>query len=89
MYYRINIEDGYIHGVVMGVNAENANCTEEEYMSIKGMLENAPTAQDGFYYKLKENLEWELCELPTIEGEEATEADYQSALEELGVNFNA
>lgn len=88
MYYRINIEDGYIHGVVMGVNAENANCTEEEYMSIKAILENTPTAPEGFYYRLKENLEWELCEMPTVE-ETATEADYQTALEELGVAFNA
>ena len=69
MYYRINAEDGYIHGVVKGVNAENANCTEEEYNHIKGVLENAPTSPDGFYYRLKENLEWELCELNIAEGE--------------------
>lgn len=67
MYYRINIEDGYIHGVVKGVSEENANCTEEEYMRIKSILDNAPTAPDGFYYRLKESFEWELCEMPTIE----------------------
>lgn len=86
VYYRINAEDGYIHGVVKGVNS--ANCTEEEYNHVRGIIESAPTAPDGFYYQLKENLEWELCEMPIIE-EEAVETDYQSALEDLGVKFNA
>lgn len=63
MYYRINIEDGYIHGVVKGVNAENSNITEDEYNHIKTILENTPDAPDGFYYRLKDNFEWELCEL--------------------------
>ena len=67
MYYCANIEDGYIHGVVQGVSAKNANCTEEEYNHIKTMIENTPVAPDGFYYRLKENLEWELCELLIIE----------------------
>ena len=90
MFYRINAEDGYIHGVVEGVNGENANCTETEYAEVKAILENAPKAPDGFYYRLKENLEWELCEFkPDVENEMATEADYQSALENLGVDFNA
>lgn len=88
MYYRINKEDGYIHSVVQGVNPNNANCTETEYKNIKTMLVNAPLAPDGFYYRLKENLEWELCEMSQIEPE-ATEADYREALEGLGVNFNA
>lgn len=66
MYYRINKEDGYIHGVVVGVNPNNANCTEAEYKSIKTILENAPVAPNGFYYRLKDNLEWELCEMPEL-----------------------
>lgn len=61
MFYRVNKEDGYIHGVVQGVNPENSNSTEEEYNHIKDILENAPNAPDGFYYRLKESLEWELC----------------------------
>lgn len=88
MYYGLNKEDGYIHGVVAGVSAENSNITEEEYIKIKAIIENAPIAPDGFYYRLKENLEWELCEMATIE-ETANETDYQAALEDLGVNFNA
>lgn len=88
MFFRVNKEDGYIHGVVQGVNSENSNITEGEYNHIKGILENAPETPDGFYYRLKENLEWELCEMPQIEAT-ATEADYQSTLEDLGVKFNA
>jgi hypothetical protein len=87
MYYRVNIEDGYIHGVVEGVNEDNANITKEEYIKIKDIIKNTPKASDGFYYRLKDNLEWELCELPTIE-ETVTETDYQKALERLGVTFN-
>lgn len=63
MYFRLNTEDGYIHGVVKGVNPENSNISEAEYTKIKAMIENAPKEPDGFYYRLKENLEWELCEL--------------------------
>ena len=90
MFYRINKEDGYIHGIVEGVNAENANCTEAEYLEIKAILENAPQTTEPFFYRLKENLEWELCEFkPNTENEMATEEDYKSALESLGVDFNA
>lgn len=63
MFYRVNKEDGYIHGVVKGVNDNNANCTEEEYNHIKSLIENTPDAPDGFYYRLKDNFEFELCEL--------------------------
>lgn len=88
MFYAINKEDGYIHGIVKGVSQENSNCTEAEYNQVMETFKNAPTAPEGFYYRLTENLEWELCEMPTIE-ETATETDYQEALESLGVNLNA
>ena len=87
MHYRLNKEGGYIHGVVAGVSAENSNIAEDEYIKIKAIIENAPIAPDGFYYRLKENIEWELCEMTAIE-ETATESDYKAALEDLGVNFN-
>ena len=88
MFYRVNIEDGYIHGVVKGVSEAHANISAEEYAEIKAILENTPIATDGFYYRLKESLEWELCELPAVE-EAAGEADYQAALESLGVDLGA
>lgn len=63
MFYRINKENGYIHGVAAGVNPNNANCAEDEYNRIKAIIKNAPTAPEGYYYRLKENLEWELCKM--------------------------
>lgn len=65
MFYAINKEDGYIHGVVKGVSEKHSNITEEEFLSIKSILENAPEAPDeNHYYRLRDNLEWELCEIP-------------------------
>ena len=89
--YLVNKEDGYIYSVVSGVSATNSNITEAEYIEIKAVIENMPTAPDGFGYRLKENLEWELYELPEMpEVElEATEQDYIEALERLGVCADA
>lgn len=88
MFYRKNVEDGYIHSVAAGVSAENSNIAEGEYNQIKTIIENQPTAPDGFYYRLTESLEWELCEMDAIE-EAATEEDYQAALGNLGVVLDA
>jgi hypothetical protein len=71
--YLINKENGYIYSVVSGVNKENSNCTKEEYEKIKNIIENAPSAPSGFGYRLKENLEWELYELPQIQEEDMEE----------------
>lgn len=85
--YLVNKENGYIHSVVSGVSAANSIITEAEYIEIKTIIENMPTAPSGFGYRLKENLEWELYELPEEPEREleATEQDYIEALEQLGV----
>lgn len=67
MYYQIIKENGYICGVIKGVSAENANCTEEEYKKITARLENRPSAPSGFCYRLTENLDWVLCEIPVVD----------------------
>lgn len=61
--------------------------TEEEYNRIKAIINNRPTAPEGYGYQLTDSLEWELYELPTEEEEEeeATSADYEAALAEMGV----
>lgn len=89
MFYRKNIEDGYIFGVTEGVDEENSNIDEAEYLRIIELIQNTPDAPEGFYYRLKENFEWELCEFYIEEKAEATEEDYQNSLESLGVDFNA
>ena len=84
--YQKNTENGYIVSIVKGVT--NGNITEDEYNSILVVIRNKPTAPDGYDYRLREDLTWELYELPTPEpeDEEATENDYKSALNTLGVN---
>lgn len=94
MFYSITKKDGYIDGVAKGVSVENANSTEEEYTKVTECLKDMPTAPEGYYCRLTENLEWVLCEKPIVDykplkDETATEADYLSALEKLGVGFNA
>lgn len=62
--------------------------TGEKYEEILNMIRNKPTAPDGYEYRLTNDLEWELYELPAEEqeDEEATVEDYQAALAELGVS---
>lgn len=69
--YSVNVENGYIHSVVFGVDPKNSNITKGEYLQIKYLLENAPTAPEGSYYRLKDSLSWELCPLlePDITGD--------------------
>lgn len=86
-YYKIIDKNGYIFCVGTGVGG--VDITEYEYKTILSVINNRPTAEPGFIYKLRTDLTWELCEVPPIEvDEEATEEDYLSALAELGVTVN-
>lgn len=87
--YAINANEGYIDSIVSGVGEANSNATEAEYLKVKAIMENAPEAPDGYYYRLTETLEWELDQFPEIPEPEATEADYLEKLEQLGVDVNA
>ena len=88
MEYKIVIKDGYIFGV--GEVPSGGNINKEEFDRMTEIINQMPEAPDGFYYCLKENLEWELCELKiNPENEIATEDDYQEALESLVVKLNA
>lgn len=44
--------------------------TEAEYNHIKTIIDNRPTAPDGYGYRLTPELEWELYELPISEEQE-------------------
>lgn len=61
--------------------------TKAQYDEILSMLRNRPSAPEGYGCRLRADLEWEFYELPepVPEEETATEADYQSALREMGV----
>jgi hypothetical protein len=63
-YYKV-IEDGYI--VAIGTGADGEEITKEEYDEIMSIIRNKPTAESGYDYKLKEDLTWELVEVPEVE----------------------
>ena len=69
MHYAINYDDGYITGVVAGVSGAYSNCNEAEYMMVRDMLRHRPEAPDGYYFRLRDDLQWELTAVPEISGE--------------------
>ena len=81
-YYKILTDN---RPSIIGMGEGGIEITEAEYNNIKTIIDNRPTAPDGFAYRLTAELEWELYELPVVEDEEATTEDYQTALAEMGV----
>ena len=70
MYYKA-VKDGYI--VSLGVGQCAVAIDAEEHERIKNAIATKPEAPDGYGYHLKEDLTWELYELPPGEaGEELT-----------------
>lgn len=83
-YYKL-IEDGYL--VSVGTGADGTEITVDEYAALLKTIQDGPTPPEGYGYRLKEDLTWELYELPVVEPgeEEAAEEDYAAALAEFGV----
>lgn len=80
-YYKMII-DGYLIAVGSGSGGEEI--TEAEYNNLLAVIRNKPTAPEGYDYRLKDTLEWELYELPIIPpAEEAEELTYDELLEAL------
>ena len=89
MRYYNTIIDGYL--VAIGTGTGGEEITESEYNELLSIIHNRPTPQNGYNYKLKaDTLTWELVELPPIDDtdDEATESDYITALQDLGVEVN-
>lgn len=82
-YYKVS-KDGYILFISRTVGER---ISETEYSEILSIIRNKPSAENGYDYKLKEDLTWELVELPPeyIEDEEATLGDYEEALGRFGI----
>ena len=82
MFYK-NIEEDYI----VSISTRNGlvQIPESEYLLIKKAIDERPTAPDGYYYRLKTDMTWELAELPPIPEEEAAVEDYSEQLERFGV----
>ena len=54
---------------------DNTEIPEEKYNEIMTILKNRPTAPVGYSYRLTEDLQWELYELPKEETDEPIESD--------------
>lgn len=46
---------------------DKTEITAEQYNKILSMLRNRPTAPEGYGYRMTEDLQWELYELPHAE----------------------
>ena len=85
-YYKI-ITDGYL--VAVGSGSGGTEITEAEYAELLNIIRTKPVTSEGYDYRLKADLTWELYELPPIpapEDEDANEVDYKAALAELGAS---
>ena len=70
MEFYKRIENGYLTQI--NIDSGGTEITETEYNEILSVIRSIPTAPKGYSYRLTENLEWELYELPAVEDEELT-----------------
>ena len=90
MWYKI-VKDGYI--TVIGKGSGGTQIAEAEYNDIMTVMKTVPTAQNGYAYRLKENLTWELYEVEITDDpdiisdtpEQSETEDMAAALTLLGV----
>lgn len=68
MRFYKQIENGYI--VAIGTGPGNEEITAEEHSEILSLIKSKPTAEAGYDYRLKEDLTWELVEVPVVETED-------------------
>lgn len=61
MEYKLAIKNGYILGV--GEVPFDGNINKEYFEKITDIINRMPIAPEGYYYRLRENFEWELCEI--------------------------
>ena len=84
MYYAKSIDNVYVAGICRSETAFANGITESEARQIEQMFLNAPTAPDGYTYKLRaDNLEWELVKLPPATEYEPTVEDKAEAYDIL------
>ena len=77
-YYKL-IENGYI--IAIGTGVGGIEITEEEYNSILVHIRSCPEAPSGYGYRLKEDLTWELYELPIVEETDISSDELMTMIE--------
>lgn len=60
-YYKI-IEGEYITAIGTGIG--DAEIAQEEYENILSIIRNRPTPEEGYTYRLRTDLTWEMVEAP-------------------------
>lgn len=70
-YYKI-VKDSYIPQI--GLDCGGEEITKAEYDEIAATIDARPTPPDGYDYRLKTDLTWELVEMPEPEDVDADEA---------------
>ena len=63
-YYKI-IYNGYVQRI--GIGNGGVEISKDEFEYLTNLIHNKPIAESGYGYKLKEDLTWELCEVPIVE----------------------
>ena len=67
MRYYKQIQDGYL--LCIGTGNGGEEITQEEYDSLLAHIKARPIPEDGYDYRLKEDLTWELYELPPVDND--------------------
>ena len=83
MRYYKQISSAYV--IAIGENGVGTEIDGAEYNALLDTINKRPTAPEGYGYRLRTDLTWELYELPPVPEEDAEPADYEAALGRLGV----
>lgn len=83
MKYYKNIDGDYITAIGTGIGDEEI--TQTEYENILSVIRSAPIAEEGYQYKLKADLTWELTELPHGEDPDLSDAEAMDIILGVGV----
>ena len=87
MRYFIQTMNGII--ISFGEGSGGEEITAKEYEAIRNAVNNKPQPTDTTDYMLRSDLTWEAYTIEPVDPDESAEIeDYQSALEDLGVNLN-
>ena len=71
------VSNGYI---VALSSRHGTDISDSEYQSISEKIHSASTAPSGYRYQLRENLTWELCEMPMAQEDADPELSAEEAL---------
>lgn len=81
--YFKNIDDEYI--TYIGTGCGSTEITQEEYENILSIIHNRPIPEDGYDYKLRTDLTWELAkvEITSDDDREISSDELAYMLEEV------